>query len=120
MILIDELGNEVVMDIIFTFSSDETGRSYVLYFNPEAEQPEIYASIFSEDGQLTQIEDPTEWAMVEEVYAGFVDSQEGEGCGEGCGCHGDDADHECGCGHGDNDDHECCGGNSDHECGCGN
>lgn len=90
MILIDELGNEVVMDIIFTFSSDETGRSYVLYFNPEAEQQEIYASIFSEDGQLSQIEDPTEWAMVEEVYAGFMDQQEGCECGGGCGCHGDD------------------------------
>ncbi len=117
MILIDELGNEVVMDILFTFSSDETGKSYVLYFNAEAEQPEIYASIFSDDGQLSQIEDPTEWAMVEEVYAGFMDQKEGCGCGSGCGCHDGDEDHECCGGHGDGE----CGcnhGEEDHACGC--
>lgn len=103
--VVDENGKEMEFDILFTFESDETHKKYVLYYDGEAEQPEVYSSIFDEEGNLFPIESPAEWEMIEEVFHSFIaQNDEGEGCGcnhehgEDCGCdheHGED----CGCDH---------------------
>ncbi|GIN87068.1 UPF0473 protein YrzB [Heyndrickxia sporothermodurans] len=86
--VIDEEGNEQLFEVLFTFESEEFGKSYVLYFPVGAEEDdneeiEIHASSFiqSEEGQegdLQPIETEEEWDMIEEMLNTFLDEQEEE------------------------------------------
>ncbi len=106
IIVMDDQGNEIEFTILFTFTNDETGRSYVLYYDETEENPAVTASIYDDEGNLFPIETAEEWDMISDVFDSFV-SQDGEG---GC-CCGGDCDCDC------DDDHECCGENG-HECCC--
>ena len=47
--MIDEKGNEVIYDVLFTFESDETNKNYIVYTNntkDERGNVEVYASIY--------------------------------------------------------------------------
>lgn len=84
--VIDEEGNEQLCEILFTFESEEFGKSYVLYFPVGAEEDdneeiEILASSFSpgeEEGSLLPIESDEEWDLIEEMLATFLDEEEEE------------------------------------------
>ncbi|MEH7236126.1 DUF1292 domain-containing protein [Bacillus sp. JJ1562] len=85
--VIDEQGNEILCEVLFTFESEEFGKSFVLYYpisddNEDEEDIEIHASSFSpsedgEDGELQPIETEEEWDLVEEMLNTFLD-EEGE------------------------------------------
>lgn len=114
--VIDDEGNELEFDVLFTFDNDDTGKSYVLYYDSTVEEPQVYSSIYDEEGHLFPIETPEEWEMVEEVFGSFMAEDEDEDNQGGC-CHGGNEDHEC-CHDGD-EDHECChGSDEEHECCC--
>jgi uncharacterized protein YrzB (UPF0473 family) len=84
--VVDEDGNEQLCEVLFTFDSDEFGKSYVLYYPVGAEEDdeddiEIHASAFipkedGEDGELMPIETDEEWDMIEEVLNTFLDEEE--------------------------------------------
>ncbi|MDQ0161248.1 DUF1292 domain-containing protein [Aeribacillus alveayuensis] len=86
--VIDENGNEQLCEVLFTFESEEFGKSYVLYYpvgvsEEEDEEIEIHASSFipnedGEDGELQPIETEEEWDMIEEVLNTFLDEEEEE------------------------------------------
>lgn len=86
--IVDESGNEQLCNVLFTFESDEFGKSYVLYYpigaeEDENEEIEIHASSFipnedGEDGELLPVESDTEWDMIEEMLSTFLDEQEEE------------------------------------------
>lgn len=86
--VIDEEGNEQLFEVLFTFESEEFGKSYVLYFPVGAEEDdneeiEIHASSFiqseeGEEGDLQPIETEEEWDMIEEMLNTFLDEQEEE------------------------------------------
>ncbi|RDI44086.1 DUF1292 domain-containing protein [Falsibacillus pallidus] len=86
--VIDENGNEMLCEVLFTFDSDEFGKSYVLYYPIGAEEDdedeiEIHASAFvpgeeGQDGELKPIETEEEWDMIEEMLGTFLDEEEGE------------------------------------------
>ncbi len=76
--VIDELGNEVKMDILFTFNDDTYKKDYVLYVDPKDETGEVFVSAYTEDGVLNEITDSKEWEMIEEVFSAFVIQHEGE------------------------------------------
>lgn len=114
--VIDDQGKEQEYEVLFTFDSDELGKKYVLYYDDTAEEPQVFASIYDDAGQLFPIETPEEWEMVEEVFQSFMaesEDEEHECCGnhgEGC-CHGgEECDHD--------EEHVCCGEHRD--CGCKN
>ena len=76
----DEDGNEVKLNILFTFASDEFEKSYVIVYEEQDESDEeielqafSYEEISDQDGQLHAIETEEEWDMVEEVLATFID-----------------------------------------------
>ncbi len=85
--VVDEQGNEILCEVLFTFESEEFGKSYVLYYpvsddNEDEEDIEIHASSYSpsedgEDGELQPIETEEEWDLVEEMLNTFLD-EEGE------------------------------------------
>lgn len=68
-------GREVEMEILFTFDSEDGGKHYVLFFNPEDESGEVFASYYDENGTLTTIESDSEWQMIEEVFNSFVEEE---------------------------------------------
>lgn len=86
--VVDENGDEQLCEVLFTFDSEEFGKSYVLYYpigsdEGDDEEIEIHASAFTPsednvDGELSPIETDEEWEMIEEMLNTFLDEQEGE------------------------------------------
>jgi uncharacterized protein YrzB (UPF0473 family) len=84
--VVDDDGNEQLCEVLFTFDSDEFGKSYVLYYPVGAEEDEeddieIHASAFTptedgQDGELMPIESDEEWDMIEEVLNTFLEEEE--------------------------------------------
>ena len=84
--LIDDQGNEELYQVLFTFDSEDYGKSYVLLYpasSAEDEEVDIQAFAFTSDvagdasqGDLFPIEDDEEWEMVEEVINTFVEDEE--------------------------------------------
>lgn len=84
---IDENGNEVLCEILFTVHSDEFGKDYVLFY-PLGEEDEdgnidVMAASFveTEDGQgeLEEITTEEEWKFVEEALEAYeADEDEDE------------------------------------------
>ena len=68
MIVYDEQGNEIEMEIMFTFD-DDNHNSYVIFFN-------VYAGKYNEDGQLDTDLTEEEFAMCQEVLGAFEDEEE--------------------------------------------
>lgn len=81
--LVDENGNEQLFNVLFTFTSDDYKKSYILLYpegTEEDEEVDIQAFSFNPDedgdateGDLQPIEDDAEWEMVEEVLNTFLD-----------------------------------------------
>ncbi|ALB28383.1 MULTISPECIES: DUF1292 domain-containing protein [Companilactobacillus] len=82
VILSDEQGNEETYLILFTFDSEDYGKSYVFLYpkaDKDAEEIAIQAYSFEPDengdvdaGDLEPIDDPEEWDMVQEVLNTFT------------------------------------------------
>lgn len=81
IILSDEQGHQARYKILFTFDSEDYGKSYVLLYlasQENAAEIEIQAFSFQPDangdvtaGDLEPIEDDDEWSMVQEVLNTF-------------------------------------------------
>lgn len=78
IIIVDDEGNEKEYTILFTFSSDEFGKDYVLYYDDELEEPVVDAKSYTEDGKLMEVDTLEEWDMIEEVYNTFMLEDEEE------------------------------------------
>lgn len=114
LVLVDDDGNEVLCNILFTFDSDEFGKSYVLFSPVSSEENEdgevevaAAAYVPQEDGtvgELIPIETDEEWELVESVLAQFDEEEDDE-----CECCCDDCGLEC-----DTDECDCGGGCCEH------
>ena len=79
----DEEGNESLYEILFTFESDDFGKSYVLLYPAglgDSDDIEIQAFSYQEsddelNGSLYPIESDEEWNMVEEVLNTFISDE---------------------------------------------
>lgn len=78
LIVIDDKNQEIEMEILFTFEDETRKKKYVLYINPNVDEPEVFASSYDEDGNLFPIESEEEWAMVEEVFGTYNEDFEVE------------------------------------------
>ncbi len=76
ILVTDDQGNEKKFTVLFTFNSEETGKKYVLYYDENEDEPDIFASIFDDEGHLFEIDSPDEWDMIEEVFSSFMAEQE--------------------------------------------
>lgn len=69
----DENGKEVEFEVLCTFDSPETNKSYMIYTDYTKDNEgstRVYASIYTpntEPIQLTAIETDEEWAMVQNI-----------------------------------------------------
>ena len=69
----DDNGKEVECEVLFTFDSDETGKSYMVYTdNSEDEEgnTRVFASIYNpneNEVKLEPIESDKEWKIIETI-----------------------------------------------------
>ena len=69
----DENGNEVVCDILFTFDSDETKKSYIVYTDNSKDSDgkvQVYASIYDPKDPLMKLEEiktDKEWKVIDTI-----------------------------------------------------
>ena len=71
--MIDENGNEVIYDVLFTFESEETNKNYIVYTDNSRDEIgniEVYASIYYPDdphSKLEAIKTEKEWKVIETI-----------------------------------------------------
>ena len=76
MVVTDEAGVDHLVNILFTYTNEERGKSYVVFYE-ESNKEELIAMIYDEETkELSDIEDDEEFAEVEEVLAAFLDEQD--------------------------------------------
>ena len=107
---IDEQGNEVLCEILFTFNSEEFNKNYVLFYPVGSEDEdgniEVMAASYveGEDGTCGELQDITsdeEWALIEEMLESFAEGD--------CDCE------DCDCEECDEDEEHCCCCHHDHK-----
>jgi len=76
IVVIDEMGNEIQMEIVFTYEDEGSGKNFVFYLNPEQEDGEVFVSSYDAEGNLSPVEDPEEWKKLETIFEDYVISQE--------------------------------------------
>ena len=73
--MLDENGNEVVYDVLFTFESDETNKNYIVYTDNKKDETgnvEVYASIYDPNDPKSKLEAITtekEWKVIETILS---------------------------------------------------
>ena len=72
--MLDENGNEVIYDVLFTFESEETHKNYIVYTDNKIDEAtgnvEVYASIYDPNdpkSKLEAIETEKEWKVIETI-----------------------------------------------------
>ena len=71
--LIDDKGNEVIYDVLFTFESEETKKNYIVYTDNSRDDKgnvQVYASTYNPDDEKTKleaIETEKEWKVIETI-----------------------------------------------------
>ena len=69
----DDNGTEVDCEVLFTFDSDETGKSYMVYTDNSVDEDgntRVYASIYDpnqDEIKLEPIETEKEWKIIETI-----------------------------------------------------
>lgn len=73
--IVNDKGKEVECEVLFTFDSDETKKSYIVYTDnstDESGSTRVFASIFDPTGTnnaLMPIETEKEWLVIENILA---------------------------------------------------
>lgn len=69
----NDQGEEVVCHVLFTFDSDETGKSYIVYTDNTKDEEgnvQVYASIYNPEdpnSKLEPIETEKEWKVIDTI-----------------------------------------------------
>ena len=75
LIITNNEGKQLECDVLFTFDSDETGKSYIAYTDNTKDENgniRVYASIYDptgEDLSLKPLADPKEWKVIESILS---------------------------------------------------
>lgn len=73
--IVNDKGEEIECEILFTFDSDETKKSYIVYTDntlDEEGSTKVYASVYDPTGQnpaLMPIETEKEWLVIENILS---------------------------------------------------
>ncbi len=82
--VMDENGKEVTCEVLFTFDSEETRKSYIVYTDNTTDNDgnvRVYASIYnkeSENTELKPIESEREWKIVETILDSIQEENNNE------------------------------------------
>lgn len=82
--IIDNEGNEVTCEVLFTFESDETKKNYIVYTDNTKDNEgniKVYASIYDPDKENTElmpIETDREWKVIETILESIQEESKKE------------------------------------------
>ena len=71
--MINENGEEIIYDVLFTFESEETNKNYIVYTDNTRDEEgnvEVYASIYDPEdpnSKLEAIKTDKEWKVIETI-----------------------------------------------------
>lgn len=80
--IINDNGEEVQCEVLFTYTNEETGVDYIAYTDytiDEDGNTKVYASIFNpeeENPVLLPIETDEEWALIEGILESLTENEE--------------------------------------------
>ena len=80
----NEDGQEVEYEVLFTFDSEETNKSYMVYTDNSKDESgniKVYASAYvpgSETTELSPIESDKEWKIIETILNELQEQAKGE------------------------------------------
>ena len=86
--VINDEGKEVECEVLFTFDSDDTGKSYIVYTDNTTDEEgntKVYASIYTPDQDETKlepIETDKEWKIIETILEELQKEIQGKGSEE--------------------------------------
>lgn len=86
--IMNDEGKEIECEVLFTFDSDETKKSYIVYTDnttDETGSTKVYASIYDPSGQnatLQPIESEKEWLVIENILSSIQTKMDSEHNGE--------------------------------------
>ena len=78
MIRTDDSGQEREVEIILSFEDESTGKTFVLFSDPQDEEGNVYAYRYDEDGNMNEVTDENEWEMCQEVLGAFAQEDEAD------------------------------------------
>lgn len=79
IVIKNDKGEELVCDVLFTFDSDETGKSYIAYTDnttDEAGNTKVYANTYDKTGEdlkLTPLTTDKEWKIIDNILSSVID-----------------------------------------------
>ena len=76
MVVTDQDNKEHLMQILFTYDNEERNKSYVFFYEVGDEEENVMVKIYTDDGDLIEIEDEEEYDEVEEVFNAWQDDPE--------------------------------------------
>ena len=71
--MIDENGNEIIYDVLFTFENEETNKNYIVYTDNSKDASgnvQVYASTYdptNPKSKLESIKTEKEWKVIETI-----------------------------------------------------
>ena len=68
MVVVDEKGQEHLMEILFTYDNEERKTSYVFFYDPKDKNQDVMVMRYNEKKELEEIDDDEEYEEVEEVF----------------------------------------------------
>ena len=80
--VLNDEGKEITCEILFTFDSEETKKSYIVYTDnttDEAGNVKVYASVYNPDSESTEllpIETEREWKIIETILESIQEENE--------------------------------------------
>ena len=84
--MIDENGNEIIYDVLFTFESDETKKNYIVYTDNSRDETgniQVYASIYDPENPNSKLEAITtdkEWKVIETILETLQEEVKKKNC----------------------------------------
>lgn len=83
--VLDEKGNQIVCEPLFTFESDETKKQYVVYTDNSKDEEgnvRVFASIYNmndKGGELLPIKTDKEWKVIETILEAIQEENKKNG-----------------------------------------
>lgn len=70
MVIVNEDGQEIEVEIILTFASPDGKKQFVLIADPE-DSSTVYPFQYNDDGEMEEVTDPDDFNMCQEVCGAY-------------------------------------------------
>ena len=77
-------GESLECDVLFTFDSEETDKSYIVYTDNSLDELgniKVFANTYEKDkdfGTLGEVESEKEWSIIEQIFSSINSEKEGK------------------------------------------